>query len=184
LIESLGAIADMPLLQSLNAMGNKISDLAPLENHKHLSYLDLSYNQIQSTDMISVLNTLPLLVTLQLSENPVELLPPATWIPKRHYPPHPIATYPPSYRLSVVFKLSKLRVFNSLPVSAEERVAAINCYDPPTDVLVSIQHTNHQQLQAKVYARIKAEDLMRSKRLRPIVLCGPNGVGKRSLIIN
>jgi Leucine-rich repeat (LRR) protein len=167
------------MLQSLNAMGNKITDLTPLQDHKHLSYLDLSYNQIQNKDMISVLNTLPLLVTLQMSENPVETLPASTWIPKRHYPHHPTATYPPSYRLSVVFTIPKLNVFNSLPVSAEERVAAINCYNPPTDVLVSIQHTNHQQLQAKVYARIRAEDLMRSKRLRPIVLCGPNGVGKR-----
>lgn len=28
-------------------------------------------------------------------------------------------------------------------------------------------------------ARIKAIDLMQSSRLRPIVLCGPSGVGKR-----
>jgi hypothetical protein len=175
----LDPLKDLPLLQFCNAHQNRIDSLKPLEGHENISYLDISNNLIDQKEMIQVLDSLKLLRTVQLSGNPVECLPSDTWVPKSYFTHHPTANYPPSYRLSVIYYIQRLTVLNSIPITAEERVAAINCYDPPTEVSISIQHINHQQLQSQVFARIKAEDLLRAQRLTPIVLCGPNGVGKR-----
>jgi Leucine-rich repeat (LRR) protein len=167
------------MLQYCNLHQNQIQDLEPLQGHENISFLDISNNLVQDKEMLVVLNSLKLLCTLQMDSNPIELLPKETWVPESYFPHHPTATYPPSYRLSIIHTIQRLTVLNSIPVTAEERVAAINCYNPPTEVSISIQHINHQQLQSQVFARIKAEDLLRAKRLIPIVLCGPNGVGKR-----
>jgi guanylate kinase len=77
--------------------------------------------------------------------------------------------------------LQSLTILDSLPLSHEEKVSAINKYDPPPNVVASIQHAQMQKRQVKLYAKIKATDLLRATRLRPIVLCGPSGVGKRTL---
>lgn len=64
-------------------------------------------------------------------------------------------------------------------VSPEEKVAAVNMYDPPPNVVASVQHAAMVKRQVRHYASIRAVDLMRAKRLKPVVLCGPSGVGKR-----
>lgn len=122
---------------------------------------------------------MPYLRTLMIENNPIEELEPSTWLPGGTFPVHPTATYPPSLRLHTIFLATKLTVLNSVPVIPEEKVAAMNTYNPPNTVSFSIQHMNNQRLVSKAYATITAGDLLRSKRLIPIVLCGPNGAGKR-----
>lgn len=87
------------------------------------------------------------------------------------------------YRLGVVFKLLRLGILDSMLVSTEEKVAAENKYNPAEEVVDSVDHASIVKRNAKEYAKIHASDLLASKRLRPVVLCGPSGVGKRTVSI-
>ena len=122
-----------------------------------------------------------MLRSLKLRRNPVSVLPNNHWLPNQNAFVHPNAQYPPCYRLKTIFYISNLTSLDGLVVTAEEKVAAVNCFDPPANVVISMHHVSQQKKQAKTYARIKAEDLIRARRLRPIVLYGPNGSGKRTL---
>ncbi len=178
-MDSLDGVEDLADLSELNVQGNKISSLDSIKNHPFLSKINLSRNHITEVEDIECLSTLPLLRYLRLEHNPVEGHSEAYWNPITDFPRHHNSRYPPSFRLYCLYLVSKLTVLDGIAVTAEEKVAAQNAYNPPTEVSLSIQHMNHQKVQAKSYARIKAEDLLRAKRLRPVVLCGPTGVGKR-----
>ncbi|KAJ2997412.1 hypothetical protein HDV02_005541 [Globomyces sp. JEL0801] len=168
-LSELSGIESLLKLQTLLVGDNTIDDISCLENHESIGSLDLSNNQIADIASLECLNTLPMLRHLQLAGNPVEDQCQRQWTPETFYGIHSTATYPPSFRLNAIFLIKKLTILDSIPVIPEEKVAATNVYDPPT------------KQRARAYARIKAEDLMRAKRLRPIVLCGPNGTGKRTL---
>ncbi|KAJ3337509.1 hypothetical protein HDU93_001002 [Gonapodya sp. JEL0774] len=88
-----------------------------------------------------------------------------------------------TYRLSAIFMLPCLTSLDDHPVTAEDKVAAVNRFDPPPEVRAAVAHAERTAKQAKLYARVRHTDLMhhRSGRLRPVVLCGPSGVGKRTL---
>jgi Leucine-rich repeat (LRR) protein len=172
-------IADLVILQDLKANNNVIRSTQPLKNHKYLSSVDISYNQIQEISNISVLSTISLLRTLMIRDNPIENSDSKLWTPKTIFTHHPTATYPPSFRLFIIHLVPRLLILNCIPTTPEEKVAATNTYSPSTDVVLSIQHMNQQRAAARAYTKIKAEDFLRAKRLIPIVLCGPNGVGKR-----
>jgi hypothetical protein len=171
----------LPKLQLLKAQGNQISDISPFWNHAMINYIDISDNKIHDIESIYILATSKYLRTLMIEDNPFVESSIKSWLPERDFPNHPTATYPPSWRLYIIYKVTRLLVLNNIPVVPEEKVAAINYYNPPTEVSISIQHMNITKLTAKEYAKIKCEDLLQSGRLRPIVLCGPNGAGKRSL---
>ncbi|KAI8895704.1 P-loop containing nucleoside triphosphate hydrolase protein [Globomyces pollinis-pini] len=180
-LSELSGIESLLKLQTLLVGDNTIDDISCLENHESIGSLDLSNNQIADIASLECLNTLPMLRHLQLAGNPVEDQCQRQWTPETFYGIHSTATYPPSFRLNAIFLIKKLTILDSIPVIPEEKVAATNVYDPPTKVIVSKQHCHQIKQRARAYARIKAEDLMRAKRLRPIVLCGPNGTGKRTL---
>ncbi|KAJ3401527.1 guanylate kinase [Chytriomyces confervae] len=84
-------------------------------------------------------------------------------------------------RLATAFQLQSLTVLDAKPLTVEEKVAAVNAFNPSPGVVASLQHSCLLKRQAKLYAKVKAEDLMRATHLRPIVLCGPSGAGKRTL---
>ncbi|KAJ3300868.1 hypothetical protein HDU76_005994 [Blyttiomyces sp. JEL0837] len=186
-IRSLSGIESLLSLEELKLSHNSIETLCGIHaGHKYLRRLDLESNQIDDPDEINQLQCLPFLTELVLKRNPLTVAPALTSTPTA------VATAAGgdvaalgigigSYRLSTAFKLQALTVLDGLPLSYEEKVAAINMYDPPPCVVASVQHAVMVQKQARLYAKIKAEDLMRATRLRPIVLCGPNGVGKRTL---
>eukprot|EP00842_Homolaphlyctis_polyrhiza_P002418 jgi/Hompol1/3177/HPOL_006385-RA len=156
--------------------------MAVLKDHPTLRLIDIHANELTSLAEVQMLGTLVQLRELNLALNPLACTPVETWLPKNIAAPiHAAAQYPPSYRLKVVFLLQQLTVLDGFPVTPEEKVAACNVYDPLPHVVVSVQHAHLQKRQAWVYARVKAEDLMRARRLRPVVLCGPNGAGKRTL---
>ncbi|KAJ3114620.1 hypothetical protein HDU96_001874 [Phlyctochytrium bullatum] len=93
--------------------------------------------------------------------------------------PH-VRLFSPS-RLLLLYRLPRLTILDSLPVTCEEKVAALNRHSPPSFVTASLDHAKLIQRQIRQYAKIKAVDLVRAHRLRPLVMCGPNGVGKRTL---
>ncbi|KAJ3275235.1 hypothetical protein HDV01_000962 [Terramyces sp. JEL0728] len=180
-IECIEIAKSLTKLQELYASSNKIQNISCLAAHPHLNLLDLESNLIDDAEMVSQLSTLPLLRNLKITLNPIQdtlKIHPDT---ESDFPIHNNAYYPLSFRLKTIFLIPRLTVLNAIPVTPEEKVAAVNIYDPPTAVKISKQHQHQTKQQALAYARIKAEDLMRVKRLRPIVLCGPSGSGKRTL---
>ncbi|KAJ3331498.1 hypothetical protein HDU91_003324, partial [Kappamyces sp. JEL0680] len=178
---SLEGIEGLLELQDVYLDDNQIRTLDPLCRHPRISALSLKNNSIDDIQEIATLDTLPLLRYLALDQNPLQANSKAVWDPVKSFPLHSNAAFVPSFRLYIVNAISKLSILDGVPISPEERVAAINHYSPPTEVSLSIQHVNHQKLQARNYATIRAVDLLRAKRLSPIVLFGPSGVGKRTL---
>ncbi|OAJ44959.1 guanylate kinase [Batrachochytrium dendrobatidis JEL423] len=181
-ITTLKGIETLLKLEQVQLSKNAIVSVEELKDHPSLRSLDIESNFIADIDQVYILVTLPRLHEVRLRNNPFTNLPAAIWYPKdRVVPMHTTTHYPPSYRLKTVFLLQKLTILDSLPVSPEEKVAAVNTYDPPQNVIVAVQHAHMEKKQAWSYARIRGEDLMRARRLRPLVLCGPNGAGKRTL---
>lgn len=166
----------MKSLDYLNVDDNHIDSLEQLSKHPALGTLSITNNKLENVQDISLLSELPLFRYLTLSGNPVlEETSQDEWNPKLNFPVHENAFYNPSFQLYCIYLVPQLRILDGVPVSPEHKVAAINLYNPPTEVQLSIQHMNHEKVKAAHYARIKAEDLLRAKRLRPIVVCGASG---------
>jgi hypothetical protein len=83
------------------------------------------------------------------------------------------------HRLHLAFLLPKITILDGIPVSVEEKVAAMNRYAPSLYVIESLRHACVVQRQMKEFAVVKQADNI----FRPIVICGPNGAGKRHKII-
>ena len=131
-----------------------------------MGILDLSWNELDDAEEIEVLQSLPMLYSLFLENNPL--------VPSK-------VDEKQNYRLRTLHSLPKLAILDGIPISAEEKVSAINIHSPPAEVLAGIHHSGVVKKLIKQYAKIRAVDLMQASRLRPIVLCGPSGVGKRTL---
>lgn len=144
-----------------------------------INLIELNENQICDIESIAILSTAKYLRNLSLDSNPFIFNSESVWSPERVFAFHHTASYPPSWRLYIIYLVSALTVFNNIPVSPEEKVGARNAYKPPTEVSISIQHMNIQKLNAKVYQKIRCEDLLQAERLKPIVVFGPKGAGKR-----
>ena len=177
----LEGVEELQNLQELILDHNEIAVLSQLANHSSLSKLSMLNNSVDDMNEVAVLASIPFLRNLYLAGNPVLENSKEEWNPKTNFPIHSNGAYPPSFRLYISYKISQLTVLDGVGICSEEKVSAQNHYNPPTEVSLSIQHMNHQKLQAKHYAQIRAVDLIRLKRLCPIVLFGPSGVGKRYL---
>ncbi|KAJ3151247.1 hypothetical protein HDU89_002086 [Geranomyces variabilis] len=162
-VRSLAGIETLQELEELRVGHNFITSLRNASRLPALRLIDASYNNLTTpTETFSPLTSLALLRDVDLFGNAV--------------------TREPGYRLQAIFALSRLRALDGLPVAVEEKVAATNLYSPSPSVVASVQHAAMMKgwgLRQMVF--IRRVELMRAKRLRPIVLCGPSGVGKRSL---
>ncbi|KAI8916718.1 P-loop containing nucleoside triphosphate hydrolase protein [Powellomyces hirtus] len=172
-------------LKVLDLRRNRISSLTGLETLLELEELRVGHNSIETFQSLEHLTSLRLLDAEhnQLSEL-TEVFPPITHLSllrDLNLNGNPLKT-DPAYRLQIVFQLPRLRVLDVLPVSPEEKVAAMNLYSPLPSVVASVQHAAMMKSYGlRQMVLISKVDLMRSSRLRPVVLCGPSGVGKRSL---
>ncbi|KAJ3183127.1 hypothetical protein HDU87_007550 [Geranomyces variabilis] len=162
-IKSLAGIETLQELEELRVGHNFITSLHNASRLPALRLIDTSYNNLTvQSETFSPLTSLALLRDVDLSGN--------------------VVTREPGYRLQAIFALPRLRALDGLPVAVEEKVAATNLYSPSPSVVASVQHAAMMKswgLRQMVF--IRRVELMRAKRLRPIVLCGPSGVGKRSL---
>jgi hypothetical protein len=166
-VESIEALSSLQELEELDLSFNKIRSIIGIEdNLKHLQKLDLSGNLLDDAEEIGVLFYLPVLSDLCLKNNPIS--------PMNGPDSH-------GYRVTVLNHLPNLSILDGFAVTPEEKVGAKNQWDPPPEVIAASHHADVLKKQIKHYAKIRAVDLMQSSRLRPIVLCGPNGVGKRTL---
>ena len=149
----------------MHLANNSITNIVGLEdNHPFLGCLDLSNNFLDDAEEIGVFFDIRAMRDLKLMGNPLV--------------PESLAEKV-KYRLRTLHILSRLTILDGMTVTSEEKVAALNMFAPPGDVVAAIHHCNLVKRHIKQYAKIKAVDLMQSNRLRPIVLCGPSGVGKR-----
>ncbi|XP_053719680.1 leucine-rich repeat and guanylate kinase domain-containing protein isoform X2 [Synchiropus splendidus] len=183
MITSISGLDTLPL-KHLNLRGNQLETMDGLENLTKLRILDLSHNRITSLigfrnlQLLGVINVennliprieeckhiahLFLLVELNMLQNPVKEV--------------------QDYRLSIIFLLQRLTMLDKEEVTAEEKVEAINRYDPPLEVMAARDHRSHlvyQLLQPQVLhdSTLPSLDLPYPM----LVLSGPRACGKREL---
>ncbi|KAJ3038829.1 hypothetical protein HK097_003029, partial [Rhizophlyctis rosea] len=176
-IHSLTGLQNLIELTDLLLSHNAITTLTPIQkqNHANLHTFDLAHNSLSNSEGIETLTSLPSLRNLRLSGNPFCETNPTTSNDST------IATSY-NYRLSTIFTLPHLMIFDCVPVTPEEKTAALNTFAPPANVVASVQHAAMVRRGVRRWAGIKVrvgeED---GEKFRPVVLCGSSGTGKSTL---
>uniref|UniRef100_A0A4W5LAE3 Guanylate kinase-like domain-containing protein n=1 Tax=Hucho hucho TaxID=62062 RepID=A0A4W5LAE3_9TELE len=86
------------------------------------------------------------------------------------------------YRLAVIFLLQHLTGLDQEKVTVEEKVSAVNKYDPPLEVVVAREHMSHMVYQLMQPQVIYDSTLPSLDSPYPmLVLTGPQACGKREL---
>lgn len=126
MIKSISGLSNLTHLEELNLANNKIVTIAGLEDgHDRLKALDLSQNLIDDSDELGFLADVKTLRTLKLVGNPM--------VPKQ-------LAQQKEYRLRTIHGLSHLINLDEIMICAEEKVAALNKYSAPAEVLASNHH--------------------------------------------
>nr|XP_006633397.1 PREDICTED: leucine-rich repeat and guanylate kinase domain-containing protein isoform X1 [Lepisosteus oculatus] len=161
-IQKIENLENLQNLQALDLSFNKIQSLCGLQNHDLLETINLESNQISEIDEVRHIHDLPLLRDLNLLRNPIQ--------------------EQPDYRLSVLFLLQRLTHLDQERVKAEEKVAAVNKYDPPPEVIAARDHMTHVVYQIMQPQLIYDSTLPSLDAPYPmLVLTGPQACGKREL---
>ncbi|XP_063782828.1 leucine-rich repeat and guanylate kinase domain-containing protein isoform X2 [Pseudophryne corroboree] len=119
-IKNITGLEKLNVLQTLDLSSNQISSLEGLEELAFLQTLNLQDNEICQISEIAFIEELPLLHVLNLLNNPVQ--------------------EQAEYWLSVLFMLQKLTELDQKKIKVEEKVAAVNKYDPPPEVIAGRDH--------------------------------------------
>ncbi|KFR15367.1 Leucine-rich repeat and guanylate kinase domain-containing protein, partial [Opisthocomus hoazin] len=161
-IEKITGLDSLKTLQKLDLSSNKITSLEGLEEHDLLEMINLEDNQIAELRELECIEDLPLLRVLNLLKNPVQ--------------------EQTDYWLMVVFMLLQLTELDRKKISVEEKVAAVNKYDPPPEVVAAKDHMTHVMYSVLQPQRIFDSTLPSLDAPYPIlVLAGPLACGKREL---
>ncbi|XP_053319385.1 leucine-rich repeat and guanylate kinase domain-containing protein [Spea bombifrons] len=182
-IQSIGGLGNLPI-RTLLLSSNRIRNITGLENLKTLQTLDLSCNQISSLegleglDFLQILNLedneicqiseiayleeLPLLHVLNLLNNPIQ--------------------EQAEYWLSVLFMLQRLTELDLKKIKIEEKVAAVNKYEPPPEVIAARDHMANVMYSMIQLQKVFDSTLPNLDTPYPmLVLTGPQSCGKREL---
>ncbi|KAM6419472.1 leucine-rich repeat and guanylate kinase domain-containing protein [Pluvialis apricaria] len=161
-IEKITGLDSLKTLQKLDLSSNKISSLEGLEEHDLLEVINLEDNQIAELRELECVEDLPLLRVLNLLRNPVQ--------------------EQTEYWLLVIFMLLQLTELDLKKISVEEKVAAVNKYDPPPEVVAAKDHMTHVMYSVLQPQRIFDSTLPSLDAPYPmLVLAGPLACGKREL---
>ncbi|KAG8440071.1 hypothetical protein GDO86_006024 [Hymenochirus boettgeri] len=183
-IHSIHGFGDLPI-KSLFLNSNCIKNITGLENLKYLQTLDLSSNQISSLEGLEGLNNL---LSLNLEDNEICQISEIAYIEDLQILhvlsllKNPIQDQP-EYWLSVLFMLQRLTELDLKKIKIEEKVAAVNKYDPPPDVIAARDHMANV-----MYSLIQPQKLFDSTLPNldtpypMLVLTGPQSCGKRELV--
>ncbi|XP_062851461.1 leucine-rich repeat and guanylate kinase domain-containing protein isoform X2 [Trichomycterus rosablanca] len=171
-------------LKQLCLQGNLIKTIENLQTLRALQILDLSSNRIQS---LSGLQNLHLLGTVNLESNMIAEIKEAAHVRdllllrELNLKRNPIQEQP-DYKLSVIFLLHQLTILDEQDVTAEEKVSAVNKYDPPLEIVAARDHMTHMVYQHMQPQVIFDSTLPSFDTPYPIlVLTGPQACGKREL---
>ncbi|XP_013087335.2 leucine-rich repeat and guanylate kinase domain-containing protein-like [Biomphalaria glabrata] len=152
-------------LRELNLSGNNVRSLSGLSKNTLLEMVDLEDNEIIDIVEINHIKNAKNLRELNLLRNPIQEL--------------------PDYRLSVLFRLNRLVILDRHHVKEEEKVSAVNMFDPPMDVVAARDHIMHVVYSFLQPARIWDSTLPSTETPYPmLVLVGPQGSGKKELAMN
>ncbi|XP_074937797.1 leucine-rich repeat and guanylate kinase domain-containing protein isoform X1 [Phalacrocorax aristotelis] len=161
-IEKITVLGSLKTLQKLDLSSNKITSLEGLEEHDLLETINLEDNQIAELRELECIEDLPLLRVLNLLKNPIQ--------------------EQTDYWLSVIFMLLQLTELDLKKISVEEKVAAVNKYDPPPEVVAAKDHMTHVMYSMLQPQRIFDSTLPSLDAPYPmLVFVGPLACGKREL---
>ncbi|KAM6425223.1 leucine-rich repeat and guanylate kinase domain-containing protein [Rhynochetos jubatus] len=161
-IVKITGLNSLKTLQKLDLSSNKITNLEGLEEHDLLEMINLEDNQIADLRELECIEDLPLLRVLNLLKNPVQ--------------------EQTDYWLLVIFMLLQLTELDLKKISVEEKVAAVNKYDPPPEVVAAKDHMTHVMYGVLQPQRIFDSTLPSLDAPYPmLVLAGPLACGKREL---
>ncbi|KFV02437.1 Leucine-rich repeat and guanylate kinase domain-containing protein, partial [Tauraco erythrolophus] len=161
-IEKITGLDSLKALHKLDLSSNKITSLEGLEGHDLLEVINLEDNQIAELRELEYIKDLPLLRVLNLLKNPVQ--------------------EQTDYWLLVIFMLLQLTELDLKKISVEEKVAAVNNWDPPPEVVAAKDHLTHVMYSALQPQRIFDSTLPSLDAPYPmLVLVGPLACGKREL---
>jgi Guanylate kinase len=181
-LQNLNGVEDLKSLQELIVSHNELTSLHPLTSHPCLIFLDVQSNLIHDMKNLDDLSTIPTLTNLLIGDNPIVTESTDIWEYKNSFPLHSNAIFKPSFRLYVLYKVPRLTILDKLATEIEEKVAAMNMYNPDDFVSQSIQHVNIIKILANNPAMVNLKELVKKKKLTPVVICGATGVEKRLLI--
>ena len=161
-INKISGLEELGKLQSLHLANNNIRSLRGLQGKMVLSELKLEGNDIIDLLEIKQLQALPLLRKLTLMLNPLTSL--------------------PDYRAHLLFYLKHLSHLDEMKILPEEKIAAVNQFDPPLDVIAAQNHMMHVVKNLVHPIHVKPSVMSDQNSLYPIlVLTGPGGCGKFKL---
>ncbi|XP_050962941.1 leucine-rich repeat and guanylate kinase domain-containing protein [Labeo rohita] len=171
-------------LRKLCLKGNVIQKIENLQTLRNLQVLDLSCNRIQS---LSGLQNLHLLGNINLESNLISEVKEAAYLHdlillrQMNLLKNPVQDLD-DYRLAVIFLLQHLVFLDQHTVTAEEKVSAVNKYDPPLEVIAARDHMTHlvyHLMQPQVIFDSTLPSLDAPYPM--LVLTGPQACGKREL---
>ncbi|XP_033049227.1 leucine-rich repeat and guanylate kinase domain-containing protein isoform X3 [Trachypithecus francoisi] len=161
-IETITGLEDLKALQNLDLSHNQISSLQGLENHDLLEVINLEDNKIAELREIEYIKNVPILRVLNLLKNPIQ--------------------EKSEYWFFVIFMLLQLTELDQKKIKVEEKVAAVNKYDPPPEVLAAQDHLTHVVHSMMQPQRIFDSTLPSLDAPYPmLILAGPAACGKREL---
>ncbi|XP_058386247.1 leucine-rich repeat and guanylate kinase domain-containing protein isoform X4 [Diceros bicornis minor] len=161
-IEKITGLEDLKALQIVDLSHNQIRSLQGLENHDFLEVINLEDNKIAELGEIEYIENLPLLRVLNLLRNPIQ--------------------EKSEYWFFVIFMLLRLTELDQKKIQVEEKVAAVNKYDPPPEVVAAQDHLTHVVNSVMQPQRIFDSTLPSLDAPYPmLILAGPQACGKREL---
>ncbi|XP_053782638.1 leucine-rich repeat and guanylate kinase domain-containing protein isoform X3 [Desmodus rotundus] len=161
-IEKITGLDELKFLQMVDLSHNRISSLHGLENHDFLEVINLEDNKIAELSEIEYIENLPLLRVLNLLRNPIQ--------------------EKPEYWFFVIFMLLQLTELDEKKIKVEEKVTAVNKYNPPPEVVAAQDHLIHVVHSMMQPQRVFDSTLPSLDAPYPmLVLAGPEACGKREL---
>ncbi|KAM5255756.1 leucine-rich repeat and guanylate kinase domain-containing protein [Ctenodactylus gundi] len=161
-IEKITGLENLRSLQNLDLSHNRISSLQGLENLDLLEVINLEDNEIAELREVEYIENLPILRILNLLRNPIQ--------------------EESEYWLFVIFMLLRLTELDQKKIEVEEKVAAVNKYDPPPEVIAAQDHLTHIVNSVMQPQKIFDSTLPSLDTPYPmLILAGPQACGKREL---
>ncbi|XP_049638201.1 leucine-rich repeat and guanylate kinase domain-containing protein [Suncus etruscus] len=161
-IEKITGLDELRTLQILDLSHNQISSLQGLENHEFLEMINLEDNKIAELGEIEYIEHLPLLRVLNFLKNPIQ--------------------EKTDYWFFIIFMLPRLIELDQKKINVEDKVAAVNKYDPPPELVAAQDHLTHVANSVMQPQRIFDSTLPSLDAPYPmLILVGPAACGKREL---